>query len=612
MNHAPAAPNAAPASAPSLDLEAPALAWDLGDLYSALDDPAIDQGLDEVMSRAQAFEARYRGQVATADAALLRAALDEYDAILRARTRPLAYASLMFSAETTDPDRGALLQRLRMRATAIAQHILFFSLELGTASPEHLATLAENDLLAEYAHYLRELSENARFQLTEPEEKIISELSNTGGPAFNRLASEITSRAVFRVQLPDGEHEMNQSELLSLLYDPDRATRQAASTALTVTLKQHSHVLNFIFNTVLQEEATSDRLRGYSYPEESRHRANELAPDVVASMVEVCVESFDIVQDWYRIKRELLGLESLDHADRYAPIQDEGDCIPYAQAQRIVLEAFEGFSPRMREACEPFFTRRWIDAEVRPGKQGGAYCSYVTPDLHPYVFMNYTERTRDVMTLAHELGHAFHGLLARDKRFLSFYPSLALAETASVFGEMLVFEKLQAGIDDPRQRLGLLAGKLEDSFSTVFRQASMYRFEQAAHRLRREHGEQTPEAYGALWQQTMQEMFGDALTLGDDHSWWWLYIPHIFSTPFYVYAYAFGELLVLSLYARYKQEGEPFVERYFALLAAGGSRSPEELLRDLDIDIRQKDFWRGGTALLREMVEQARALKAQC
>jgi oligoendopeptidase F len=282
--------------------------------------------------------------------------------------------------------------------------------------------------------------------------------------------------------------------------------------------------------------------------------------------------------------------------------------IPFAEAREIVLDAFGRFSNEARENIRSFFNRRWIDAELRQGKSGGAFCMSTTPDLHPYVFMNYTDKPRDVMVLAHELGHGLHSVLASKQTYLDFHSSLPLAETASVFGEMLVFESLQQQIDDPREKLALLCGKIEDTFSTVFRQVSMYRFEQAAHRARREEGELTTERYNAIWQQVMQEMFGDSLDLGADHGWWWLYIPHIFVMPFYVYAYAFGELLVMSLYAQYKREGEPFVEKFLDLLSSGGSQRPDEQLSKIGVDIHSRDFWQGGVDLVRGMVEQAKAL----
>jgi oligoendopeptidase F len=592
--------------------EAPVV-WDLSDLYSGPDDPALAADNERLRVRAARFEERFRGRIASeaCDAATLREAMDEYEAIQRAKARPLSFASLMFSADTSDPARGALLQKMQEEGTAISTRLLFFPLEVGRMPEETFRQLAEHPLLADYRHYLEHTRATAAHDLTEPEEKVVAELSNTGVSAFVRLFSEINSRAVYRVRRGRDVEELTQSQTLALLSDPDRGVRQAAAEAVTETLKGQAHGVTFIFNTLLQEKATMDRLRGYEYPEQARHEDNELSPEVVRNVVEVAAANYDVVQDYYRLKRRLLKLETLTHYDRYAPLAETVTEIPFSQARSMVLEAFGEFSPSMQEMAEPFFSRRWIDAEVRPGKRGGAFCSYLTPDLHPYVFMNYTSRARDVMTLAHELGHALHGILAGRHHYLHFYPSLPLAETASVFGEMLVFERLQQGLQDPRERLALLCGKIEDTMATVFRQVSMFRFEQAAHRARRAEGELTTERYNDLWQRSMQEMFGDALTLEEEHRWWWLYIPHVFASPFYVYAYAFGELLVLSLYARYRREGQPFVQRYFDLLAAGGSRKPEAMLREMEIDILQPEFWQGGADLIRKMVQEAGALAEQ-
>ncbi|MEK9136841.1 MAG: M3 family oligoendopeptidase, partial [Bacteroidota bacterium] len=354
-----------------------------------------------------------------------------------------------------------------------------------------------------------------------------------------------------------------QSELLARFHDPDRETRKVAAAALTETLQRGAHVLNFIFNTLLHEKQIMDSLRGFSSPEVARHLDNEVDETMVNTVVEVCVSNYDIVAEYYRLKRRLLGLDELTHYDRYAPITGERTELSFAQAQNIVMDAFDQFSTRLAGIAEPFFSKRWIDAALRSGKQSGAYCMGVTPDLHPYVLMNYTSKPRDVMTLAHELGHGVHDVLASKQNLLNYHPVLPMAETASTFGEMLVFDKLQTALSSPQERLALLCGKIEDTFATVFRQIAMYRFEQQAHRLRREKGEQPVEAHCELWQNTMQAMFGDSLKLGDEHKWWWLYIPHVYHTPFYVYAYAFGELLVLSLYAQHQREGQSFVPRYF-------------------------------------------------
>jgi len=590
--------------------EAPVV-WDLSDLYLGLDDPALEADVERLREEAVAFEELYRGTIASPECSAehLREALDRYEQLSRRLSRPTTFVELTFAGDTSDPAHGAALQKMQQASTGVARHLIFFDLEVGRMSAETFDALKADPCLSEYRHYLEQERILARHHLSEPEEQIVQELSNTGVRAFQRLFSEITSRARFRVELHGEIRELTQSELLALMYDADRETRRVASEGLTAVLREQSHVLTFIYNNLLQHKATTDRLRGYQYPDQSRHESNELPWEVVRNMVDVCVENYNLPARYYRLKRRLLGLKELTHYDRYAPLDDTGSRIEFATARRIVMESFEGFSPALKDLAEPFFTKRWIDAELRPGKRGGAFCSYVAPDVHPYVFLNYTANPRDVMTLAHELGHAVHGLLGgANHNYFSFTSTLPLAETASVFAEILVFEKLQQEIQNPREKLALLAGKIEDTLATVFRQATMYRFELAAHAARRDEGELTAERYNELWQTTMQEMFGDALTLGEDHRWWWSYIPHIFASPFYVYAYAFGELLVLALYARYRTEGEPFVQRYLDLLAAGGSQTPQEMLSAVGIDITSKDFWRGGAELISEMIDRADAL----
>lgn len=584
--------------------------WNLSDLYEGPEDPRIEADLHAARQRALDFEKRWRGRVATEDlqAGDLRRALEEYEALQRLAILPQSYASLLFSTDTTDPRRGALVQRTREMASSIATHLIFFDLEIGRVPESTWTGLVCAPELLEYRHYLEHERELASHHLSEPEEKVLEETANCRGRAFRRLFTELTSRMKYPLEREGQVRELTQSELLALLYDPDRQVRRQASEVLGQTLEHHAHPLHFTFNTLLQEKQVMDRLRGFSRPESSRNLDNEIPDEAVDTMVDVVVSNYDLVRRYYQLKRSLLGLESLWHYDRYAPLLSERAGLSFEEARGIVLEAFEDFSPRFAELARPFFERNWIDAAPAPGKRGGAFCAGVTPDKHPYVLMNFTGKPRDVMTLAHELGHGLHDCLASSQTLLNYSPVLPLAETASTFAEMLVFEKLQARLESPRARLALLAEKLEDTFATVFRQVSMFRFEQRVHGLRREKGELDLETVNRIWQESLQEMFADSLTLGEDHRWTWLYVPHFVQTPFYVYAYAFGELLVLSLYARYRKEGAAFQGRYFDLLAAGGSRRPQEMLAELGIDIARAEFWQGGCDLIRENVLKAEAL----
>jgi oligoendopeptidase F len=583
--------------------------WDLSDLYAGVDDPRIQQDLDAALAAAKVFQMDYQGKISgCTDASFLREALDRYEQMTCRQSRPGAYASLHYSADTSDPARGALTQKIREMGSSIATHLIFFELELGKISQESHASLIQSKELEKYRHYLEHERKVSKHYLSETEETVLEETANCRGRAFRRLFTEVTSRLKFPLVI-DGEIQiLTQSDLLARLYEPDRESRKLAFESLAKVLEENSHVLTFVHNTLLHEKQTMDRLRSFDTPEADRHLTNELPAQVVDTMVEVCVENFGIVSDYYQLKAKLLGISDLAHYDRYAPIQQTKLEVDYSKARDIVLEAFGRFSPKLRELTVPFFEKNWIDVPPRDGKRSGAFCAAVTPDHHPYVLLNYTGRARDVMTLAHELGHGVHDVMASKNHIFDFHPVLPLAETASTFGEMLVFDKLQDEMENDSDKLALLCEKIEDTFATVFRQVSMYRFEQKLHAERRSQGELKVEQINEFWQQSMQEMFGESLTLGPDHRWTWLYIPHIVNTPFYVYAYSFGELLVLSLYSRYRQEGEPFVDRYFQLLAAGGSQEPVKLLAQLGIDITQKSFWQGGCDLIKARVQAAKTI----
>jgi oligoendopeptidase F len=425
----------------------------------------------------------------------------------------------------------------------------------------------------------------------------LEQTANTGARAFKRLFDQITSAATFTL---DGK-EMTQSEILSSLYSSDRSTRKAAASAFSAGLEKNIDTVTFIYNTLLQDKNVKDRLRSYSYPEQSRHLSNELTPEIVETVVSACTDGYDVVNRYYKIKKEILGLSELYHYDRYAPLFESKEKVLWPQAKSTVLSAFADFSPTMSSTAQEFFDKNWIDAAPRNGKRGGAFCAYITPDLHPYVLQSYMEKSRDVMTLAHELGHGVHSSLSRVQTYFNFHGTLPLAELASTFGEMLVFERLLQS-SSPDERLALYAGKIEDSFATIFRQASMYRFEQSIHRHRREKGELTKADYAGYWQSSIQAMFGDSLILEDEHQSWWSYVGHFVGTPFYVYAYSFGELLVLSLYQKYKQEGAAFTEKYLDLLRAGGSLTPQQLMDKVQVNLADPAFWHGGIKVLEQEV----------
>jgi oligoendopeptidase F len=396
--------------------------------------------------------------------------------------------------------------------------------------------------------------------------------------------------------------------VLSRLYDPDRDVRRRAAQSVTAGLRDLGRTTTYIFNNILADKASDDRLRHYPAWISARNLANEVDDQVVDALVGAVTARYDIVARYYRLKRRLLGLDELFEYDRYAPLPAADRRYSWDETRHIVLNAYGNFHPRMAEVAGWFFERRWIDAAMRPGKIGGAFSAGTVPSAHPYVLVNYEARPRDVMTVAHELGHGVHQALSRQQGMLQMHTPLTTAETASVFGEMLVFQDMMAREGDSRVRLAMLTGKLEDSFATVFRQVSMNRFEDAIHTARRSEGELTTERYGELWLETQRAMFQGSVTLSQDYGLWWSYIPHFINTPGYVYAYSFGELLVLALYARYQQVGPAFAGAYLDMLGAGGSNWPHELVKPLGVDLRDLNFWTAGLQILDDMVGQAEKL----
>lgn len=586
-------------TAPTCDVR-----WDLSDLFSDINDPRIEQTLTEAATRADNFAAAYRGKINSPDLSaetLLRAILD-MESLVSDVSKPVQYANLRFAADTGDPKLGAFLQKMMETTSEIQVKLLFFELELQATDAAIVARVMEDPSLENYRHWVDAVRQASPYRLSEVEEVVLEKTANTGNRAWVRLFEEVVANHAFKLKTADGTvEEVNSEAVLTLLRDPDRSVRQAAADSLSEGLAELERVLVFTYNNLLQDKKVEDEMRGYSYPEQSRHLANELDKETVDLVMQMCADNVGLVSRYYDVKREILGLPQLTHIDRYAPLFDARAVVPFDQGKQIVLDAFGKFSEEVAEKATEFFEGRWIDAEPRKGKGGGAFCSYNTPDLHPYVFMSYMDRMDDVMTLAHELGHGVHGSFSREQTQFNFNGTLPLAELASIFGEMLVFEDLVARADT-KDRLALYAEKIEGIFASVFRQASMFRFEQACHNHRRMHGELTAEEFGAHWQENIGHMFGNSLELGDQHSRWWSYVGHFIFAPFYVYAYSFGELLVLSLYEAAKKEGPGFASRYTSLLKLGGAKSPKDLMATVGVDLSSREFWQGGFDVIENMV----------
>jgi oligoendopeptidase F len=574
--------------------------WNLTDLFQSPDDPRLLDTLARIAQAAQDFTARYQGKIATLNATGLAEALAAYERLQQEGSKPATYASLRFAADTA-PENGAHVQQLREKTTTALLPTLFFPIELARLDGKQLEEYAAAPELAGWRRYLLQTARTASHTLTEAEEKILAQKANTGSRAWVRLFQELTSSLRFSYE----GKELSLSEITVLQYDSDRETRRKSAEVLTEGLRPHARTLAYLYNTLVQDKAVEDRLRGYTYPEQARHLHNELTPEIVAAVTDTAEAGYPTVGRYYRAKQRLLGLDSLAHYDRYAPLSTEEQSVTFEAARDEILSAFADFDGGYAAAGKAFFEGGWIDAAPRPGKQGGAFCSYVTPDLHPYIFQSYLDRATDKNTLAHELGHGIHSFLSRSQSYLNFHGTLPMAEVASTFAELLVFEQEQAQTTGEARR-ALFGRVLEDSFSTIHRQTAMYRFEQAVHAERKQ-GELSVERLSALWQEKMGAMFAGAVTLEEGHSLWWSYIPHFIATPFYVYAYSFGKMLALALYFRYRQEGAPFAKKYVAMLSQGGSQFPAELVAPLGVNLSDPGFWQGALLLLEDWVTEFEA-----
>ncbi|MHB8234967.1 MAG: M3 family oligoendopeptidase [Solirubrobacteraceae bacterium] len=599
------------ASAPeSTDPELDATAWDLEPLVEGDGPEGVQRRMSAALELSQEFAERYAGQLGELDSDGLREAMlklaEIHDLVGRAGT----YAALRFSTDTADPANGALLQVAQERGTAIETTLLFFDLEWAALDDARVEALLAGDGLDFCRHHLRNVRRYRDHLLSEPEEKILAEKSLTGAGAWTRLFEELTS--AIEVQLPAGEGHDDAEPValdsaLSRLSLPDREARRVTAEAVSDALAPGLRTRAFLFNTLLADKGVDDRLRSYPSWLAARNLANEASDESVQALVEAVRARYEIPRRWYRLKARLLGVDRLADYDRMASVSEDEVSFPFAQAREIVLDCYSSFSPELGAVARRFFDEQRIDAPVRPAKRGGAFCASGVPSVEPYVLLNYTARRRDVLTLAHELGHGVHFSLAARQGIFHQSTPLTLAETASVFGETIVFSRLLAEDSSPTSRLALLAENLEDTIATVFRQVAMNRFEDLVHTARREEGELSVNRFGELWADSQSELLGDSVELTDGYRSWWSYIPHFIGSPGYVYAYAYGQLLALSVYERYEQLGSDLVPQYLELLAAGGSRSPEELGQIVGIDLADPGFWDAGLDLVERQLREAEA-----
>lgn len=573
--------------------------WDLSDLYSSSSDPQIRVDVKRLREQVLAFSS-YRSKVGVLGPEKLLQAILRMEEIEELAQKLLAYAYLNFSTNTPDAAAGALFQSMTELYSEVRRDTLFFGLEWTKLDDTQAARLASDPGLSKYSHYLISLRRYKPHLLSEPEERVLADKEPAGASAWGTLFGKLLS------QLRFGRKKRIESEVLSELYSPRREVRKRAAAELSEGLQPVLFALTHIFNTVLLDKSIDDRLRRYPHWLSSRNLGNETEDAMVGALVDAVCSSYDLVRRYYRLKRTLLGYDELFDYDRYAPIPTLGNInVSWEEAKDTVLTGYEDFSPEMAEIASRFFARGWVHAPAMPGKRGGAFAHPVVPSSHPYVFLNFTGSRRDVMTLAHELGHGVHQYLARSQGVLNCQTPLTTAESASVFGEMLVFRSMLKRTVSPAERLGLLCSQIEDVFSTVFRQVAMNRFEHAVHNARRTRGELDTDFISNAWIETQAAMFGDSVRLLDHYRIWWSYIPHFVHSPGYVYAYAFGELLVMALYEQYQREGPDFAPKYLRFLESGGKAGPEELLRPFGIDLSDPGFWRRGIKTIEDLVAEA-------
>ncbi|MGI8461252.1 MAG: M3 family oligoendopeptidase [Solirubrobacterales bacterium] len=586
--------------------------WELGHLLEDSGVTAAADGepgarvaalLDEADEVALEFAGRYEGKVAELDSEGLRGAMEQLARLSELVGRAGSYAQLAFSADTADPERGALLQLVTERGTAVETKILFFELEWVGLDDERAAELLSGEGL-DFCRHRLELDRRYRpHVLSKPEEKILNELSVTGSGAWSRLFDELAS--AIRVDSPGEEEPVPLDIALSKLQHPDRELRRTTAEALTAALEPGLRTRAYVFNTLLQDKSISDRLRSHSSWIAARNLSNEASDESVQALVDAVQGRYELARRWYRVKAKLIGVERLADYDRMASIAEDDVEIPWEEGRAIVRDAFDSFSPRAADVFDRFVDERWVDVPPRDSKRGGAFSAPTVPEVHPYVMLNYTNRRNDVLTLAHELGHGLHQTLARDQGVFHQNTPLTVAETASVFAEQVVFGRLLDEADTAESRMSLLAEAVEGQIATVFRQIAMNRFEDAVHGARRSEGELSVERFGELWISSQDDLLGDSVEISDGYRSWWSYVPHFIGAPGYVYAYAYGQLLALSVYRKYESEGEAMVPAYLEMLSAGGSRSPEELGKIVGVDLADPGFWDSGLDLVEEQISAA-------
>lgn len=586
--------------------KAKGIVWNLDELYQSADDPKLQKDIERAAEQANAFQQKHRGKIAAADcdADRLLNALKEYETLVETGYRPYAMANLLFAGDGKSDTHKALVAQVQDVMSRLDNETLFFSLEIQKIEQEQLQTMLRSGKLDAYRHYIESLRLFTPYTLQENEEQIINRKNLSGRTAFVNFFDEFTADFEWEFELDGEKKTLTQSELRELARHRDPEVRERAKRAHDGRYGDNRLIFTNVFGNIIKDHATEMELRGYDSPIQPTHLRNKVPHDVVKTMMSVTAENYELARRYYKLKAKLLGVNKLKGSDLLAPVSKTDRVIPFNEGKELVLDSFSSFSPEFGEIIGRAFTEKWIDAEIRPGKRGGAFCYSVAPSLHPYVLMNYVDNFDSVYTMAHEFGHALHTVISSEQQtLLSFHPPLVLAETASVFAEMLLTRKLLAEETERDNRIQIIASKLEDFFATISRQTMYTYFELDAH-LEGAKRRLSADEFCQMWLKRREEMYKDAVDFLEEEQWFWSVIPHFIHTRFYCYAYTFGALFVLALFNQYEQEGDAFVPKYRGLLAAGDSDWPANQIQKIGLDFTDRSFWDGGFKVIESLLDE--------
>lgn len=582
--------------------------WDLSDIYKSPNDLSIEGDKASVLKEISVLIKKYKDKFSASNFSSdeLYEAIRMYEKIWITTNKFCDYASLLYSVDTKSSDIGKLYQEALELESNIRSNLMFFELGIIAIPDKLFQELIKDEKLSEYVPFLRKARVYKPFTLSEKEEVVLSKKSQTSSQAFIRLFDQFDSSVRYELEVDGKTLSLTYSGLIPYLNaHKDRAIRKKAAQAMTKSLEKAGDTYSFIMNTLLADKKISDEMRGYKTAQQSTFLQYDIEPEIVSSMTESVEKSYKLSEKFYLAKQKLMKLSTLEEWDRYVlPYETKSSTYTWEEACEIVIRSFESFSPTFAKIAKEFIDKKWIHAEMLPNKRSGAFCSYTIPSIHPYILVNFAGEIRDVTTLAHELGHGIHGYLSRENKFLQFWPSTAIGEIASIFAESLIFDEIYKKESDKKVRVNLLAEKIQSIFASIFRQNAFFLFESDIHVHRREKGELSIEEFNTYFQNRMQAMFGDGLLLSPGHSNWWMTILHFYHYNFYVFTYAFGEMLSLSLYARYKKEGKKMVDDYTKALSMGGTKSPREVTNMMGIDITEPDFWNNGLKLINDYIDE--------